>query len=107
MNEGDDAEWEDEDLECKDRSEIERHALMLIEEACTRQAVRGAESLPSTVVVYEENGGIIMSAHGWLKGAVRVRWESDLQPRRQYDPSRRHIAAALQLRCVSQIEPAV
>ncbi|GEO99942.1 hypothetical protein [Methylobacterium haplocladii] len=74
LNEGDSSEWEDEDLECEGRIQIEHHARRLLNEAGARQAARGSASLPSTVVVYEENGEIIMSAHGWPGGKVRVLW---------------------------------
>ncbi|WP_373322262.1 DUF6894 family protein [Methylobacterium thuringiense] len=81
VNEGDSSEWNDEDFECGSRADIEQHARRLIEEAGARQAARGSGSLPSTVVVYEEDGEIVMSAHGWATGSVRVLWARGWEPR--------------------------
>ncbi|GLS44243.1 hypothetical protein GCM10007884_22310 [Methylobacterium brachythecii] len=80
VNDGDSSEWDDEDLECEGPVAIERHARRLLAEAGARQIARGSEALPATVVVTEEDGAIIMSAHGWLNGNVRVLW-SQRRPR--------------------------
>ncbi|TXN24508.1 hypothetical protein [Methylobacterium sp. WL9] len=74
LNEGDTSDWEDEDLECEGRGEIEEHARRLLDEAGVRQAARGSASLPSTVVVYQENGLVVMSAHGWSGRTARILW---------------------------------
>ncbi|MCE4226536.1 hypothetical protein HCU64_22595 [Methylobacterium sp. C25] len=74
VNEGDSSDWDDEEFDCEGRVSIEHHARKLINEAGARQIARGSAALAATVIVYGENGSIIMSAHGWRNGDVRVRW---------------------------------
>jgi hypothetical protein len=98
VNEGDSSAWEDEVRDCEGRVAVEHHARKLLAEAGTRQIARGSETLPATVVVCREDGTIVMSAHGWLNGTVRVLWGTTEQRDRVV---RKHVEGVL-LKLVAQ-----